>query len=412
MVAKINRGASLRGAVEYNQKKVEEGKARIISGNRMIAEITDDPDRIKQQTLLAFENYLLANRNTEKPILHISLNPAPEDNLTDEQFANLAQEYMQKMGYGDQPYIVYMHEDIGRRHIHILTTCVKEDGRKISDAYEWRRSMQTCRELETKYGLRNIADKRKEMTEAYLMKADYSKGDIKQQIANILRSTASYRFQSFGEYSAMLACYNIEAKQVRGEYNGTPYNGIVYLVTDDNGKALSPPIKASLFDKKFGYEGVNKRIKWNTIDYKNKKWQPKIRNEVALALNGCEGDRQRFVELLRQKGIGVVFRENDKGRIYGATFIDHNAQEVYNGSRLGKEFSANALNKLFNTQETAPLYTPELQTFSHADKETSLEQVFGIFNFEQHGTDYQEEAFERRMKKKKKKKGKDQSRGI
>ena len=78
MVAKINRGASLRGAVEYNQQKVEEGKARIISGNRMIAEITDDPDRIKQQTLLAFENYLLANRNTEKPIRIFRLTLPPK----------------------------------------------------------------------------------------------------------------------------------------------------------------------------------------------------------------------------------------------------------------------------------------------------------------------------------------------
>ena len=75
-------------------------------GQSRASDATDD---------VAFESYLLANRNTEKPILHISLNPSPEDKLTDAQFANLAKEYMDKMGYGDQPYIVYMHEDIGRR---------------------------------------------------------------------------------------------------------------------------------------------------------------------------------------------------------------------------------------------------------------------------------------------------------
>lgn len=53
--------------------------------------------------LLSFENYLLANRNTEKPVLHIALSPAPEDKLDDEQLAELAQMYMQKMGYGNQP---------------------------------------------------------------------------------------------------------------------------------------------------------------------------------------------------------------------------------------------------------------------------------------------------------------------
>ena len=65
-----------------------------------------------RNTLWAFENYLLANKNTEKPILHISLNPSVDDKLTDSQFADLAREYMQRMGYGDQPYIVYIHEDI------------------------------------------------------------------------------------------------------------------------------------------------------------------------------------------------------------------------------------------------------------------------------------------------------------
>ena len=65
---------------------------------------------------------------------------------------------------------------------------------------------------------------------------------------------------------------------------------------------------------------------------KPEKWLPKIRNEVALAMHGCRGDRETFVRLLAGKGIDAVFRENDEGRIYGATFIDHKNREVYNGS--------------------------------------------------------------------------------
>ena len=111
MVAKINRGASLYGAVAYNQQKVDESTARIIAGNRMMTDLTGNPHNVMQQTLWAFESYLAANRNTEKPVLHISLNPSVDDRLTDGQFAELAREYMRKMGYGDQPYIVYLHED-------------------------------------------------------------------------------------------------------------------------------------------------------------------------------------------------------------------------------------------------------------------------------------------------------------
>ena len=83
MVAKINRGASLYGAIIYNQQKVNEDTARIIAGNRMITDSLYDPDRIVRQTMFAFESYLAANRNTEKPILHISLKPILDDNLND-----------------------------------------------------------------------------------------------------------------------------------------------------------------------------------------------------------------------------------------------------------------------------------------------------------------------------------------
>lgn len=417
MVAKINRGASLYGAVIYNQQKVNEDTARIIAGNRMITDSLYDPDRSVRQTMFAFESYLAANRNTEKPILHISLNPTLDDSLTDSQFADLARAYMQKMGYGNQPYIVYLHEDIDRRHIHIVSTCVNENGEKIDDSYEWNRSMKACRELEQMFGLKQIADKRRELLEPYLRKADYTRGDIKQQVSNILKSVfTSYRFQSFGEYSAMLSCFNIEAKPVKGEFDGKPYSGIIYTMTDDNGKPICTPIKSSLIGKRFGFEGVEKRIAYNAQEFRAKKWQPKIRNDVALAMHGCRGNREEFVRLLGSKGIDVVFRENDAGRIYGVTFIDHHNREVYNGSRLGKEFSANNFERLFNSQGDIPWADmpqgfSESHSLSSADLESGIEQAFGIFSFDAPANDPQEEMLAKQYQKKKKKK-KRRSRGI
>lgn len=271
MVAKINRGVSLYGAIVYNQQKVDDATARIIYGNRMITDVTGNPEQVMRQTIWAFENYLLANKNTEKPVLHISLNPSLDDRLTDSQFADLAKEYMQKMGYGDQPYIVYVHEDISRRHIHIVSTCVNEKGEKIDDAYEWNRSMKACRELERKFGLKQVEDKRKELLEPYLKKADYQSGDVKKQVSNIVKSVfGTYRYQSFGEYSALLSCFNIEAKQVKGEFGEVPYNGIVYAMTDDTGKPVCTPIKSSLIGKRYGYEGLEKRIGYNAREYKAK----------------------------------------------------------------------------------------------------------------------------------------------
>ena len=202
---------------------------------------------------------------------------------------------------------------------------------------------------------------------------------------------------------------------MKGEFDGVTYSGIVYTMTDDTGKPLCTPIKSSLIGKRYGYEGLEKRIGYNVREYKAKKWQPKIRNEVALAMHGCRGDRETFVRLLTGKGIDTVFRENDEGRIYGATFIDHKNREVYNGSRLGKEFSANAFERLFNNPDSIPdldarMPDTGLQNGFSSDMESAIEQAFGIFNLEANGPDPQEEALARRLQRKKKKKRR--SRGI
>lgn len=207
----------------------------------------------------------------------------------------------------------------------------------------------------------------------------------------------------------MLSCFNIEAKQVKGEFDGKPYSGIIYTMTDDDGKPICTPIKSSLIGKRFGFEGVEKRIAYNAQEFRAKRWQPKIRNDVALAMHGSRGNREEFVRLLGSKGIDVVFRENDAGRIYGVTFIDHHNREVYNGSRLGKEFSANNFEKLFNSQGDIPWADmpqgfSESHSLSSADLESGLEQAFGIFSFDAPANDPQEEMLAKQYQKKRRRK--------
>ena len=371
MVAKINRGASLYGAIIYNLQKVNDNTARIIYGNRMIANVSGNTERVMQQTLWAFDNYLLANKNTEKPVLHISLNPSLDDRLTDLQFTELAREYMQRMGYGNQPYIVYMHEDIDRRHIHIVSTCVNEKGEKIDDAYEWNRSMKACRELEKKFGLKQVDDKRKELLEPYLKKADYQNGDVKRQVSNIVKSVFStYRFQSFGEFRTLLELFNVTVEEVKGAIYGRPYHGLLYVATDDSGKRVGTPLKSSLFGKSVGCEALEEKFKESAQLIR----EERIREKLYLVLKQVVAqvrNREDFTERLKEKGIGVVFRENEEGRIYGVTFIDHGKRTVLNGSRLGKEFSANAFQERFAENQ----YT-EGQSLSLENKNWNYRQVY------------------------------------
>lgn len=146
MVAKISLGNSLFGALAYNQEKGDEGEAKIIYSNLITLTHNGEYNISLVQRFL--EDYLAANQKTVNPIVHISPNPHPGDKLTDEQFQDIAQEYLEKLGYGNQPYLVYKHEDIDRHHLHIVTSCVKEDGKRINSSYEHKRSKDITRELE------------------------------------------------------------------------------------------------------------------------------------------------------------------------------------------------------------------------------------------------------------------------
>lgn len=294
-----------------------------------------------------------------------------------------------------------------------------EEGKKISDSYEHRRSMTACRELEIDFGLRNGADMEGRNLKAELKKVDASEGDIRHRIGNTLKAVLEgYRFHTFGEYSALLSTFNIEARQVRGEYKGTPYTGIVYSATDDNGKVVSPPFKSARFGKRFGNERLEKRMLSHAKDFKEGKWTPGIKGTVVYAMQHARS-REELTDRLRKNHIDIVFRRNEQGRIYGVTFIDHDNREVFNGSRMGKEFSANVFNELFrgwdrisgndkDAHAATELWQQHVHNVEHG---SALEQAAGVFSMETNPADYEEENFARRMKKKKKT-VKRKSRGI
>ena len=356
MVAKISVGSSLFGALSYNQNKVDEQQGKVLLSNRMFE--SEDGNFSIRRCMECFDMHLPADLKTEKPIIHISLNPHPDDVLSDSQLADIAKEYMDKLGYGNQPYMVYKHEDIARHHIHIVSIRVDDTGKKINDKFEHIRSKQITRELEQKYGL-HPAEKKQAAERPELKKVDYAAGDVKHQVGNTVKAACyGYRFQSFGEYKALLAAYNVCAEEVKGEINGKPYQGIVYSAMNDKGEKAGNPVKASRIGKSVGYEAVQRRMEKSGEAIKNGKLKERTRKIVATAMQTARS-RKELEQQLRKQGIDVVFRQNDSGRIYGVTFIDHDSRVVLNGSRLGKEYSANVLNERFSG-ETGKMYQPEM----------------------------------------------------
>ena len=409
MVAKISVGNSLYGAIAYNGEKINEAQGRLLTTNRIYNDGSGKVDINK--AMEGFLTFMPPQMKVEKPVVHISLNPHPEDALTDAELQDIAREYLEKLGFGNQPYLVFKHEDIDRHHLHIVTVRVDENGKCISDKNNYYRSKQITRELEKKYGLHD-AERRNRRLDTPLSKVDASAGDVKKQVGNTLKTlNGQYRFQTMGEYRALLSLYNMTVEEARGNVRGREYHGLVYSVTDDRGNKVGNPFKSSLFGKSAGYEAVQKKFVRSKSEIKDRKLADMTKRTVLSVLGGTY-DKGRFIATLKEKGIDTVLRYTEEGRIYGATFIDHRTGCVLNGSRMGRELSANALQEHFTLPYTGQPPVPlsittegreETQAPSAPEYGRDLDGV-GLFTPEGPAVDAEEEAFIRAMQRRKKKK--------
>lgn len=410
MVAKFSHGSSLYGALSYNQEKVNEGFGKVLATNLVIE--PNDGVFNASDCMQDFERFMPSHIRTSKPVIHISLNPHPDDKLTDQQFADIGHEYMEQFGYGGQPYMIFKHEDIGREHIHIVSTRVRTDGSIISDSKNYERSRKITDSLEQKYGLHS---KVKSQGEAWqLTPIDVSQGNLKKQVGNIIKPLFEmYSFQTLGEYRALLSLYNIGVEEIKGENKGKAYRGLVYSALDDDGNRVGTPLKSSLFGKEHGLDRLEKRFEKSKETIKSKGIAKQTRAIVSASFASTRTESE-FRTALREKGIDLVLRRNDEGRIYGATFIDHNQRVVLNGSRLGKEFSANVLGERFadnspreDLQAPAPKHsenkqpTTNLQPQStHSETNDPVGSLFSVFTPEVEGTDNKQPTLKRKKKKK------------
>ena len=367
MIAKISATENLGGALGYNFKKVEKGEASIL----LAAELYQDREgRYTMEDVLADMEALIPKKcRTKKTVFHCSLNPHPDEKLSDETLTQIAKEYMEALGYGNQPYIVFKHNDIAREHIHIVSLRVDSRGRKINDKFEKRRSKKITDVLERKFGL-IPSSKVTEKAVAETPKVDIGKGNIKQQVASVVRMVLKhYKFCSLGELNAILSKYNLAVEEVKTEFRGKKYDGLVYVPTDDKGGKVSTPIHASDIGRGVGYTAVQNRMQKSKQAIKP--LIPTVRRKVLEVMRTSPDTKEKLQQKLEEQGLRVVIRKNENGRIYGITFIDDDLGIALNGSRLGKGYAAN----VFNAYLSNPAHNPFLNESLYGSPSVSHEQT-------------------------------------
>ena len=413
MIAKISSTENLGGALGYNFKKVQHNEAAVLCVNELRKGF--DGTFQMDKVLADMQKAIPEQCRTKKTVFHCSLNPHPDEKLSDERLTQIAKEYMEALGYGNQPYIVFKHNDIAREHIHIVSLRVDSQGRKINDRYEGRRSKKITDALEKKYNL-IPSSKVSERTTTETPKVNVVQGNIKEQVANTVRSAMKhYTFCSLGELNAVLRKYNLAVEEVKTEYRGKQYDGLVYVPTDDKGNKVSTPIHASDIGRGVGYTAVqNKMLKSKQMV---KPLIPTVRRKVLEVMRTSPHTEERLRQRLEKQGLQVVIRKNDNGRIYGITFIDDEKGIALNGSRLGKGYAANKFNEYFSNPENNPFldeslygkidttFQQQMQTIQSDEQESDnlvdefIDNMVGESFSSSGNDDWKEAAWQRKLRK-------------
>jgi hypothetical protein len=347
MVARIRTGKNMIGALNYNENKVREGKAQCIAENLFGARVDQLTFAAKQKR---FDDQMRLNRRSKTNVVHISLNFAVGEKLGNEKSTRIAASYMERIGFGDQPYLVYNHFDAAHPHVHILTTSIKSNSKRIPLHNLGRVQSEKAREeVEQLFNL-TMASGRKLSDDVFVdMRAvdaaKYGKAETKAAISKIVQAvTRGYKYTSIPELNAVLKQFNVIADRGNEGTRMFEKKGLVYSTLDEKGNKVGVPIKASSIYGKPTLSNLEKQFKLNEA----LRMPHRLRIQKAIQdvfNNGARPTVSDFVSRLRKENIIPVFRQNESGRVYGLTFIDNRTRVVFNGSDLGKEYSANALMK-------------------------------------------------------------------
>lgn len=345
MVSIIKTSHSIRSIFAYNENKVKAGAAECIGAGNYPVAVDKMSDAIK---LNRFTKRLALNENAKRNSLHISLNFDPSENHSKEKMMAIANTYMEKIGFGKQPYLVYQHHDAGHPHLHIVSINIERDGKRI-DLHHLgiRKSEPARKEIEELFGLVK-AEGRKKKEEFKLQpismgKVQYGRIESKKALTNILNHVVNeYKYSSLAELNAVLKQYNVLAD--RGSENSKIFlaNGLVYRILDEQGKSIGVPIKASDFYFKPTLKFLDEKFKGNQIRKTLDKTRVKNAIDTTL-LRNHPMPLNELARLLEKEGIHTVFRRSAEGQLYGITYVDYTTKNVFNGSSLGKQYSAKSI---------------------------------------------------------------------
>ena len=409
MVVRMKMGKSIKGVLNYNEQKVRQGAAELLLASGFSCDVQDlgFSEKLKR-----FDQLIQRNEKSKTNTVHISLNFPPGENLDTETLQNIAVEYMDRIGFGQQPYLVYRHDDSSHPHIHIVTTSIKRNGRPINLHNIGKLKSEPARKaLEKEYGLIQAESRKKQevftLTPASLQAAQYGKAETRGTISNIVREvTANYKYTSLEELNAILRIYNVTA------YRGVPgsrqynYRGLSYSMVDKDGYKIGIPVKASAIYTSPTLDYLEKKFEQNRV--KRIPYKKYVQAKVDAVVSRSK-TLDHFINGLKEKNIQCHFQRDRKGNIQQINFIDPFNRTIFNAQELG--YSTESLFDKFKPRQapTPKTFKKEVgDTLKGSDSieqfkmDISLNILKTLLANESTGPDL-DPAFSRKKRKKRKK---------
>jgi hypothetical protein len=372
MVARINALKSISKVLNYNEQKVQAGNAELLHASSFLK---DAADLTFYNKLQHFERLHSLNEKVVTNTLHVSLNFDPSEQISNEKLVKIAAAYMDGIGFGNQPYLVYRHEDAGHPHIHIVSTNIQRDGSRISMHNLGRNQSEISRkQIEIDFGLVKASDKAlygaSVLSAVDARKITYGKGTTRQAISNVLRLVIDgYKYTSLEQLNAVLKLYNVVADKGEPGSRLEQFRGLQYQVLDEGGNRVGVPLNSSRFFMKPTLAYLEKKFDQN----KELKGPLKKRLQTILdwEIGRRGGNLASFTRGLEKESISVVLRHTKEGALYGVTYIDLKARAVFNGSEIGKAYSAKGLQEYFSAAISKPTQVETQKTASSKDSKQS-----------------------------------------
>lgn len=328
MIVKILGSASSNfHGVQYNDKKVEKGTGELMLMKNFPSFINENSSQDEVRNYL---KSISKNEKVKKPQFHAVISTKFQQH-SKEELTKVAEDFMQEMGYGNQPFIVVFHNDTENNHVHIVSTRVeKSTGKKINDSYEKLKAQKAMMNVKERiYGKNN--------EEIINNLFSYKIGSLKQLELLMERNGFKLVKNKNDENALDILKNGVREKTIYG-------NQLIFSnpKIDNRGKqikAILNKYKEVYSNKVFKVEDRRHLEKMLPEEKQKENWKPKIEFESEL--------QKKLREVF---GIDVVFHHKDELHPFGYTLIDHKTETIYKGSEILKmndlfEFTSEVIDK-------------------------------------------------------------------